>query len=308
MLLFLGAFLTAIKPLWIWGVVASSIGGLTSSGFVLRSINKYDPDFKEYYENRNPLRNIWHFIKSTAKLFIPIFNVFYGFYLLGKLFNRGASGLRDEWKARIYRADNRLKNIKSMGNSTKRIFKGLINKIKNRRSNTQTVTNTQTVNQNKVAQTQNRTQAAQPVVRSTQPVARTQAAQPVVRSTQPATSKFQQATRTQAAQPVVRSTQPATSKFQQAARTQATQPVASTQSSLSHLSAYLDSLNRSNMDTNTLLDYYNKEYWNLRRLYDDKVRRGLNAQDEYDKFVLYYNKCMELKQKRGLLDKPASLR
>ena len=38
------------------------------------------------------------------------------------------------------------------------------------------------------------------------------------------------------------------------------------------------------------------------------IGAALDLAGIYDKFVLYYNKCMELKQKRGLLDKPASLR
>ncbi len=270
---FLGVALAAIKPLWIWGTVVSSIGGLTTSGLVLNKINKKDPEFKEYLQNRGPVKNVLHFLKSVAKLFIPIFNVFYGFHLITNLVNLGTTGLKDKWKNKIKTADDRLDDIKSIGKSIKRIGSGLIAKIRNRKSNTQEITKTQTV---------------KPVVTAVNKptTVNTVKTQPVVKKT-----------------PVVNNTQTISKKT-----TTVKQPVTLKSNYIyESLVEYLDSLNHSNIDTNELIAYYKREYWSARRKYDNLVANGLDASKEYAKITLLHDKCMEFKQLRGLTQKPNTL-
>ncbi len=267
----LGVVLAALKPLWIWGTVVSAATMVPASGLVLGNINRKDPEFKEYLKNRGPVKNTLHFLKSAAKIFIPIYNVVHPFKTIGRLVNLGVTGLKDKWKDKIENVDEALDNVKKIGTGTKKIAVGLVNKIKNRK--TQSVQKTvENVNKPQVVAKTN-TKPAKPVVQ-----------------VQPKTS-----VPTRTASPVKTATQP-----------QVTKPaVAKKKSAYELLTEKLDAINASDYETSQILKYYSQQYWAARKRYDALLEAGMDTTEEMDRILLFYNKCQEFEQMRGITQKPA---
>lgn len=122
----LGRILSIIKPLWIWGLVASSLVDLPTSFGVKKSIEKNDPSFVEYLENRTTFSKVTHLLKSAAKMLIPFINIAYPFILITKLIHLGFKGLSENYKQKIYDIDYKksrrktaLENVKTKFNEIK---------------------------------------------------------------------------------------------------------------------------------------------------------------------------------------------
>lgn len=276
----LGIVFNIIKPLWIWGIAASSITAIPASGLVLRNINKKDPDFKNYLEKRGPIKNALLSLKSIAKIFIPIYNVIHPFHNLGKLMGSGAAGLREDWKKKILATDNFLDGAKKFGVNTKKLATSVSNRIKYGKKETKEKTANVT---NSVAAKNVQTTTATKTV--TTPKQATQTAKPVVAKA---------STQTRTTEPIKTTSQ-------------VTKPVTRQKTSHELLNEKLNAINASNYNASEIIKYYKEQYWAARKRYDALLEAGMDTTEEMDRILLFYNKCQEFEQMRGLAQKPAQL-
>ncbi|MBQ6285506.1 MAG: hypothetical protein IJK67_04280 [Bacilli bacterium] len=277
----LGIVFNIIKPLWIWGIAASAITAIPASGLVLRNINKKDPDFKNYLEKRGPIKNALLSLKSIAKIFIPLYNVIHPFHNLRKILS-GVSVLRDEWKKKILRTDDLLEDAKKIGTNTKKLAVGIFDRIRYGKKRTD-----EKVEESKVTPTKSSTQIVKPTV--TQTKTTTPVVKPVVTQTK-TTAPVKTAT---PVKPIV--------------KTQETKPVTRQKTSHELLNEKLNAINASNYNTSEIIKYYKEQYWAARKRYDALLEAGMDTTEEMDRILLFYNKCQEFEQMRGLTQKPAQL-
>ena len=73
------------------------------------------------------------------------------------------------------------------------------------------------------------------------------------------------------------------------------------------LHQYFDKLNNSSISTEALLDFYSKEYWSIRKEYDNLVKFGQDTTEAYEKLLLIFNKRKELKELRNVQEQGSLL-
>ncbi len=116
-------------PVWLWGVVASSLFVVPSSLYALHDINKNNNNFKDYLANRGSLKNVLLFVKSIAKVLIPFINILYTFSIASKVCKYGLRGLTDFWEKRIITNDNKLNKARE---KLSKVFNGSDNNKDNK--------------------------------------------------------------------------------------------------------------------------------------------------------------------------------
>lgn len=248
--------------LWSWGLVASAIVNLPVSLFTLRHVNKYDKDFKEYLKNRNPLLNIGHFAWSTAKCLIPVINLIYPCYLFTKLCRMGIAGLENKWKTKIENRDSRRENVKNW-----------FTKVNNKLFNRSKVENKKLEENNSKVETK---EIKSENVKEEKEISKENNVLNIDEAMEekPKKIKIEE-------NKVENTTSVAKDNYQE-------------------LAERFDRLNNSNKSTKRLLKFYTKEYWNVREEYDELKKEGKSTLDAYNRLLIIYNKCDELKQMRDV--------
>ena len=108
--------------IWMWGVVANLFVSVIPSAVALYKMNTSDTAFMEKYKNRGILKNSIHFLKSIAKILIPIFNIVYAIHMVSNIGTYGIGGLKGYWKGKINDTDEKLESIRSSFKSIGRII------------------------------------------------------------------------------------------------------------------------------------------------------------------------------------------
>ena len=242
--------------LWIWGVVVSSILGLPASAYALYDINRNNKNFKKRYDKRGVFRNTFHFLKSVAKIFIPFVNVILALNLLVKLINYGFKGLKSIWIERIDKSDERLLNFKKIFKAVGIKIVSPISRLFEKKNKAEAKTTSKEVTK---SNTTEHTKKDTPVL----PVKNTNV---VIDNKQ------------------VKSNKPAAAIYDAKKDPNVL------------LAEYLDYFNNSNTPVSDINDYYKKQYWTLRKKYDEMVAKGQNTHDIVVKLTIIHDKYVEFKQ------------
>ena len=245
-------------PVWIWGVIASTIIDVPISLAIKKNIKKNDPSFIDYYKERSKFAKGFDYAKTLAKMFVPLLNVGYPFWLIINAVHLGFGGLAEKYMNKINNFDYHCENIKLKFNELKSKLSELIDKIKslvNKKVNEKGKNNTKTSSTvNKVSPNKSSVDINQ--------------VNTVVKTPQ---------------------------KEIVSSKTTDKHTVKQNQNNSTTLNNYYDMLNNSALSKEELLKFYDQEYWKARKEYDELTDNN-KKMEVYNKLLLIYTKRKEIKE------------